>query len=53
MQTPMDLETMGIRLDGGQYSTIKMFAQDFALMCKNARRYNPPKSYYFQVRAAC
>ncbi|KAF8323746.1 Bromodomain-containing protein [Clavulina sp. PMI_390] len=39
---PMDLSTMGYKLDNGHYTSREAFARDVDLIIANARAYNPP-----------
>ncbi|KAG6851364.1 hypothetical protein H0H93_005762 [Arthromyces matolae] len=42
---PMDLSTMGAKLEAGMYKDRAAFAADFRLMTSNAKLYNIPGSY--------
>ena len=48
IKNPMDLSTMGVKLDQGLYKDRSAFEQDFRLMVANAKLYNAPKSYPFE-----
>lgn len=37
------------RLDGGAYTSIKIFWQDIMQMCQNARKFNYSTTYYFKA----
>ncbi|CAD6449318.1 7c505771-e97e-4f02-a350-22fccfb4d9cb [Sclerotinia trifoliorum] len=43
---PMDLQTMGQKLDKGLYDTPKSFVDDVKLIIKNCRQYNRPGTVY-------
>jgi Bromodomain len=49
LQDPIDLRTIGERLDDGFYSSLEMFAADFRRMFNNARIYNAPETLYYKV----
>lgn len=44
---PMDLSTIGTKIDMGQYSSVGEFKSDFILMCNNAMTYNAPETVYY------
>lgn len=48
IKNPMDLSTMGVKVDQGLYKNRSAFEQDFRLMVSNAKLYNAPKSYPFE-----
>lgn len=48
IKNPMDLSTMGVKVDQGLYKDRSAFEQDFRLMVSNAKLYNAPKSYPFE-----
>ncbi|KAI0028582.1 hypothetical protein K488DRAFT_80600 [Vararia minispora EC-137] len=39
---PMDLKTMGEKVNSGAYSTMEQFQKDMELMLANCRQFNPP-----------
>ncbi|EDN99343.1 hypothetical protein SS1G_02197 [Sclerotinia sclerotiorum 1980 UF-70] len=43
---PMDLQTMGQKLDEGLYDTPKSFVEDVKLIIRNCRVYNKPGTIY-------
>ncbi|KAL5494783.1 hypothetical protein ACEPAI_245 [Sanghuangporus weigelae] len=45
IKSPMDLQTMGHKLQNGMYKDRREFQADFRLMIQNCRTYNPPGSY--------
>ncbi|KAH8094603.1 hypothetical protein BXZ70DRAFT_1009904 [Cristinia sonorae] len=45
IKNPMDLSTMGAKLEAGQYKSRFAFEADFRLMIANAKQYNAPLSY--------
>jgi histone acetyltransferase len=49
MQDPIDVRTIGERLEAGFYTTLEMFAADFRRMFNNARIYNAPETLYYKV----
>lgn len=48
IKEPMDLKTIGERLDKGFYRTTHMFNADFKKMFDNCRTYNKPDTEYYQ-----
>eukprot|EP00761_Pharyngomonas_kirbyi_P008608 gb/GECH01008620.1/.p1 GENE.gb/GECH01008620.1/~~gb/GECH01008620.1/.p1 ORF type:complete len:649 (+),score=206.66 gb/GECH01008620.1/:1-1947(+) len=44
IKQPMDLGTIGKKLDGSEYENIEQFASDVRLVWNNCIAYNPPKS---------
>lgn len=48
---PMDLQTMGQKLKGGQYASDREFKADFDLMIENCKKFNGPQNpiYAFAV----
>ena len=44
---PMDLSTIGTKIEMGQYSSVGEFKSDFILMCNNAMTYNAPETVYY------
>ena len=51
MQDPIDVRTIGERLEAGFYTSLEMFAADFRRMFNNARIYNAPETLYYKVCA--
>jgi len=49
---PMDLQTMGKKLEDGDYRSPQAFRKDFELMISNCREFNPPKSSYVRLANA-
>ena len=45
IKDPMDLSTMGAKLEEGMYQDRFGFQADFRLMISNAKRYNTPGSF--------
>jgi hypothetical protein len=45
---PMDLLTVGKKLDAGDYATMGAFEADMRLIFANCRRYNGPTHVYSQ-----
>jgi len=45
IKDPMDLCTMGAKLEDGMYKNRFAFQDDFRLMVSNAKRYNAPGSF--------
>lgn len=45
IKNPMDLRTMGAKIEQGQYKNRFEFEADFRLMIDNAKQYNVLKSY--------
>ncbi|WFD32247.1 pre-mRNA-splicing factor prp46 [Malassezia sp. CBS 17886] len=43
---PMDLGTMEQRIEEKYYTSVDMFRDDFLLVTRNAREFNPPSSIY-------
>ncbi|KAG8969319.1 hypothetical protein FRC03_003420 [Tulasnella sp. 419] len=44
---PMDLGTMGKKVESRQYSSLDQFTSDFQLMIDNCKTFNPPPSVYW------
>lgn len=44
IKEPMDLETMGKKLDRGRYRTYGGLFDDFDLIVANCKRFNPPNT---------
>lgn len=53
MQDPIDVRTIGERLEAGFYTSLEMFAADFRRMFNNARIYNAPETLYYKVGCRC
>jgi transcription initiation factor TFIID subunit 2 len=47
IQDPMDLSTMGSKLEAGQYKDLASFETDFRLMVANCKYYNADGTYAF------
>lgn len=47
IKSPMDLSTMGGKLEAGTYTTRSDFEADFRLMIANAQEYNASGSYAY------
>lgn len=45
---PMDLQTMGERLENGAYKEWDDLEADIELMCKNCLTYNPPDNRHYR-----
>ncbi|KAI5120798.1 hypothetical protein M0805_002425 [Coniferiporia weirii] len=45
IKTPMDLQTMGAKLQNGLYKNRQEFEADFRLLIQNCRTYNSPNTY--------
>jgi transcription initiation factor TFIID subunit 2 len=52
IKSPMDLSTMGSKLDSGAYPNRDKFEADFRLMIANAKEYNLSGSYGFNEAVA-
>lgn len=46
---PMDLKTVGQRLDQQYYKSDRQLAADLALVVRNCKTYNPPDTNYWQL----
>jgi len=46
IKEPMDLQTMGEKLDAGRYTRVEDFSRDMALIVTNCRKYNGPGTSY-------
>ena len=45
---PIDLSTMGKKLDNKSYHTRQMFVDDLRKMCENCRNFNGPDTPYYK-----
>jgi hypothetical protein len=45
IKSPMDLSTMGAKVEAGMYKDRFAFEADFRLMIANAKQYNPSGTY--------
>lgn len=52
IKQPMDLSTMGAKLEAGQYKDRSAFQNDFRLMIANAQQYNQEGSYVYNETVA-
>ncbi|KAG8887222.1 hypothetical protein FRB99_004303, partial [Tulasnella sp. 403] len=52
IKNPMDLSTMGAKLEAGAYPDRFAFENDFRLMIKNAQMYNAPGTYAYNESRA-
>ena len=48
IKEPMDLKTIGQRLENGFYRTKEIFCADFKKMFDNCKFYNDPKTEYYE-----
>ena len=49
IKEPMDLETMGRKLDSDQYEQMDQFIRDICLICDNCRYFNRKASVYYKA----
>ncbi|TFY71826.1 hypothetical protein EVG20_g1175 [Dentipellis fragilis] len=52
IRNPMDLSTMGAKLEEGMYKDRFAFEADFRLMIRNAKTYNAPNTYAYNESLA-
>lgn len=52
IKEPMDLSTMSVKLEAGQYSNRSQFENDFRLIISNAKQYNLPDSHVHKETVA-
>ncbi len=50
ISNPVDLRMIAQRILADQYHTFGEIERDFALMARNAKHFNEPKSQIYQVR---
>ena len=52
IRNPMDLQSMGVKAERGQYKSLQSVRQDFELMCLNAIEFNQDgDEYWVEARA--
>lgn len=50
LQNPMDMRTIGERMESGYYRSLHTFAADFRRIFANARTFNPPRTFFYKAR---